>query len=69
MADHEVGAGVDDRVREADDVAAVLAEEELGAGADVLLVRALGAGVHRDDDEVGQLGGLRDERAWRPGCR
>src|SRR6185312_13737488 len=60
-ADDEVGAGVDDGVREADRVAAVLAEEALGAGPDVLPVTALGTRVHGHDDHVGDAIGRADE--------
>ena len=77
MADDEVGAGADDGVGEGDDVAARLAEERLGPGPDVLLVGALGSGVHRHDDDVRlpvgllhEVDGVLDvEQALRPGIR
>ena len=53
VPDDQVGAGVDHGVRELDRVAAVLAEERLGARPDAGLVGALGAHVHLHDDEVG----------------
>ena len=56
-------------MRERDRVAAVLAEEALRAGSDVLVVGALGARVHRHDDEVGPRVGLLHERLRPPGCR
>ena len=52
VADDEVGAGVDDRVGERAQIAAVLAQVRLGAVRDVAAVVALGARMHRHDDDV-----------------
>ena len=54
MTDDEVCTRIDDGVREPDDIAPVAAEVALVAGRDVLTVGALGASVHRDDDDVGR---------------
>ncbi len=61
VADDEIGAGLDDGAGEGAQVAAVLAEEALVTGGHVLAIGALGAAVHRDDDEVGALLRLRDD--------
>ena len=52
MPDDEVGAGVHRSSRKAHHIAAVLTEEALLPGLDVLIAGALGAGVHRDHDDV-----------------
>jgi hypothetical protein len=56
-AEHEIGAGVDRSVRERAPVAAQLAEGLLVVVGGVRALRALGAGVHEDDDDVGVPGG------------
>ncbi len=63
VADHEVGTGIHDRPREGHHVAARLAEVALWPGHDARAVGALGTGVHRDDDDVGALGGVTDQCA------
>ena len=59
VADHEIRAGLDDRMGERPEVAAVLAQVGLGAVRDVAAL-SLGARVHRHDDvrpAVGQAHG------------
>ena len=68
-ADDEIGARIDDGVRERERVAAVLAEEHLGARCHVLVRDAFGAGVHRHDDDVGLLSSHARRGAWRRRCR
>ena len=68
-ADDEIGPRIDDRVRERERVAAVLTEEHLGAGDDVLVRDAFGAGVHRHDDDVGAAASHAPRAAWRRRCR
>ena len=60
-AEDQVGAGFDRHMGEGLGVAAVLAEVDLLLAADMLGVGALGAGVDRDDDDVGFLAGLADQ--------
>ena len=50
--EHEVGTGVDHRMRERDWVPSSLPEIGLVAVRDVSCVRALGAGVHVDDHDL-----------------
>ena len=52
MPDDEIGAGVDDGVRERDDVAAILPFVDLDARTDVCGSRAFRARMHRDDHDV-----------------
>ena len=73
----EIGARAHDRVREGDRVPAVLAEEPLRPRPDVLVVGALGAGVHRHDHDVRPrvglahepLGGRKIQQRLRPRVR
>ena len=69
VADYEVGARVDDGVRERAEVAAILAQVVLRAGRHMLLIGALCTAVKRHDDEVGPFGGLADQLACAAGCR
>ena len=55
VPDHQIGPGVDGRVRERLRIAPVLPEAELGPPGDRVGLRALGAHVRVDDDEIGLL--------------
>ena len=69
VADHDIGTGVDDGVREGDDVAPVLAEVRLGPAPHVCMVGPLCPRVHRHDDDVCIRSGLLHEPPRRGDVR